>query len=105
MDLLYPRGGLGLTTGISDVGSLADCLYGIHEGKADMSILDQYNEIRLKIFREAVDTMSTANFERIMQDANQFQEKEPFFKLISQAQKDPQLAQSLREVSVSFFLS
>ncbi|KAH7627847.1 hypothetical protein B0T09DRAFT_402573 [Sordaria sp. MPI-SDFR-AT-0083] len=44
--LCNPFGGLGLTVGIVDVGSLYDCLLRIHTGQADDSILYKYDEVR-----------------------------------------------------------
>ncbi|KAH6708779.1 hypothetical protein BKA61DRAFT_696546 [Leptodontidium sp. MPI-SDFR-AT-0119] len=77
-----PMGGLGLTTGICDVGSLVDCLFGIGGGHASLDILDKYDQERRRIFNEVVDGLSTANFRRIMQDPDQFIEKDPSYKLM-----------------------
>lgn len=98
LSLLY-RGGLGLTTGICDVGSLIDCLYGIDSGDASLDILAKYDEIRRQIFNQVVDVMSTTNFKRIMQDADEFKEKDTSCKMMMAARADANVAMALREVS------
>ncbi len=90
---------MGLTTGIADVGSLIDCLYGIHDGVASLNILDKYSEIRREIFLTKTDVVSTANFKRVMQDAEGIAERDPFFQLLGQAKRDPAIAKSWVQVS------
>ncbi|KEF60689.1 uncharacterized protein A1O9_02250 [Exophiala aquamarina CBS 119918] len=90
-----PMGGLGLTTGVSDVGSLIDCLYGIHDGKASLDILDKYDEIRRKIFNQVTDVTSTANFRRIMQSSENVAGSDPFFQLLAKVKEDPNVAAAL----------
>ncbi|KAJ9610296.1 hypothetical protein H2200_005073 [Cladophialophora chaetospira] len=96
-----PMGGLGLTTGIADVGSLIDCLYGIHDGVASLNILDKYSEIRREIFLTKTDVISTANFKRVMQDAEGIADRDPFFQILAQAKRDPAIAKSLIEAQLS----
>lgn len=81
-------GGLGLTGGFADVGSLFDCFTGIHTDELDDSILDKYSEIRIKIWRDMIDPMSRANFHRLWDPACE-KEKEEFFKFCDKAANDP----------------
>lgn len=81
-------GGLGLTGGFADVGSLHDCFIGIHQDEVDESILDKYSEIRIKIWREVIDPTSRANFHRLWDPAYQ-KENEEFFEFCKTADKDP----------------
>lgn len=97
-----PMGGLGLTTGFADVGSLIDCLYGIHDGVASLDILDKYSDIRREIFLTKTDVISTANFRRVMQDPEGLAGTDPFFKRLAEAQRDPAVARSLVEVRLPF---
>ncbi|KAL1979734.1 hypothetical protein VTN96DRAFT_5256 [Rasamsonia emersonii] len=91
-----PFGGLGLTGGIADVGSLFDCLLGIHKGLADDSILDKYAEIRRKIYFEIINPMSRENFRRLWdQDPDKAGETDPYFQICHKAEKDPALAKEL----------
>ncbi|KIW86768.1 uncharacterized protein Z519_12554 [Cladophialophora bantiana CBS 173.52] len=100
-------GGLGLTTGVADVGSLIDCLCGIHNGAASLNILEKYSEIRRQIFLNNTDVISTTNFKRIMQDAEEIAERDPFFQLLAQAKTDPHIAASLakHDLSIGFDMS
>ena len=81
------------------MGSLIDCLCGIHDGLASLDILDKYDEVRRQIFLNHVDVVSTANFRRIMQDPEGIAESDPFFQLLTRARQDPEIAASLAKVS------
>ncbi|KAF9729673.1 hypothetical protein PMIN07_007399 [Paraphaeosphaeria minitans] len=94
--LCNPFGGLGLTGGFADVGSLYDCFMGIDQDELDESILDKYSEIRIKIWREMIDPMSRANFHRLWDPACE-KEKEEFFKFCERADKDPVWGKSVAE--------
>ncbi|OQE14112.1 hypothetical protein PENSTE_c038G04868 [Penicillium steckii] len=65
--LCNPFGGLGLTSGIVDVGGLYDCLYGISSGRAADDILDVYDKVRREKYQSIVDPISSANFIRMFQ--------------------------------------
>lgn len=52
---------MGLTTGVSDIGSLVDCFYGIYDGKATLDTLDKYDEVRREIFFSVIEANFTAN--------------------------------------------
>ncbi|KAK0716588.1 hypothetical protein B0T21DRAFT_296588 [Apiosordaria backusii] len=86
--LCNPFGGMGLTGGIADVGSLYDSLRGIHNSQADDSILDKYDEVRRKIWHDVIDPISTQNMQRLFQYANadEFVETDPFYKTIKTMQ-------------------
>ena len=78
-----PFGGLGLTGGIVDIGGLYDCLAGIHEGKADPSILDTYSDVRRQKYKEIVDVISQDNIRRLYdQDPDKALETDDFLKLM-----------------------
>ncbi|KAK3347418.1 hypothetical protein B0H65DRAFT_460412 [Neurospora tetraspora] len=64
--LCNPFGRLGLTGGIADVGSLYECLVGIHTGKADDSILDRYDEV----WHDIVNPTSLHNMRRLFSYEN-----------------------------------
>jgi 2-polyprenyl-6-methoxyphenol hydroxylase-like FAD-dependent oxidoreductase len=60
-----PWGGYGCMTDCVDVGGLADCLIGYHQGKASESKLDLYSDIRRDKFLKYVDVRSIKNMHRI----------------------------------------
>ncbi|KAL4752389.1 hypothetical protein BDW72DRAFT_211985 [Aspergillus terricola var. indicus] len=97
--LCNPFGGLGLTGGIADVGSLYDALIGIHKGLADEEILTKYADIRKQIWTEIIDPMSRENFARLHQDAETARENDPFFRLCVQAETDEDLS---REIAMGY---
>jgi hypothetical protein len=93
---LATSGGLGLTGGIADVGSLYDSLIGMHMGLADDSILDTYAEIRRKIYFDVIDPLSRENFRRLWdQDPEKASENDEFFQICHRAEKDEALATEL----------
>lgn len=97
---MIKSGGMGLTGGIADVGSLYDALVGIHQGLADSSILDKYDEVRRKIWHEVINPISTENLRRLFtQDPETAAEKDPFFKMVKQAEQDEGLSQKMKHVS------
>ncbi|KAF2635591.1 FAD/NAD(P)-binding domain-containing protein [Massarina eburnea CBS 473.64] len=103
--LCNPFGGLGLTGGFADVGSLYDCFMGIHQDELDDSILDKYSEIRIKIWREMIDPMSRANFHRLWDPAFK-EDRDEFFKMCERATDDAvfgkAIAQSIHAVRHDF---
>lgn len=94
--LCNPFGGLGLTGGFADVGSLYDCFMGIHQDELDDDILDKYSDIRIKIWREMIDPMSRENFHRLWDPAYAEKRKE-FFKMCEKAADDPVWGKSIAE--------
>ncbi|KAK9438174.1 Monooxygenase, FAD-binding protein [Metarhizium brunneum] len=99
--LCNPMGGLGLTGGISDVGSLAECLYGIHEGKANMDILDKYDEARRQVFRDIVDPVSSANLRRIWNEPESIQWTDPFFNKARRAATEPEILEEMKLMNIN----
>jgi 2-polyprenyl-6-methoxyphenol hydroxylase-like FAD-dependent oxidoreductase len=100
--LCNPWGGMGLTGGFADVTGLAECLEGIHTGKADDSILDKYDEVRREIFHKVISPISTANYLRVASDPDEVNvlETDPFLKMVHAAKSDPAIKQKLNEVRV-----
>jgi 2-polyprenyl-6-methoxyphenol hydroxylase-like FAD-dependent oxidoreductase len=94
--LCNPFGGLGLTGGFADVGSLYDCFTGIHQDELDDSILDKYSEIRIKIWRDMIDPMSRENFHRLW-DPEYKDKRDEFFKMCEKASDDPVWGKSVAE--------
>ncbi|KAF3922035.1 hypothetical protein ABW20_dc0106734 [Dactylellina cionopaga] len=95
--LCNPFGGLGLTGGIVDVGGLADCLIGIHEGKTNDKILDEYSRIRIKKYRTIIDPISTENFKRLYdQDADRVFENDEFLKLLKGIEGDAEQSRKVQ---------
>ena len=108
--LTYPRGGYGLTTGICDVGSLVNCLYGINSGRATMNIPDHCNQQRRRIFQDIVNPRTTANLKRVAQDVSFYDVEgivngDPFFRALKAAKADKGLATELRNVSYAHSFS
>lgn len=98
--LCNPFGGMGLTGGIADIGSLYDSLLGIHTGQADDSILDKYDEIRRKIWYEIINPVSSENIRRLFdQDADQALQNDEFLKLLKRAETDKKLSLEMQAVS------
>lgn len=82
------------------MGSLYDALVGIHRGLADSSILDKYDEVRRKIWHEVINPISTENLRRLFTlDPETAGEKDPFFKMVKQAEQDEGLSQKMKHVS------
>ncbi|EXJ59421.1 uncharacterized protein A1O5_12302 [Cladophialophora psammophila CBS 110553] len=86
--LCNPMGGLGLTGGIADVGSLTDCLLGIFSGKAGLDILDKYDRVRREIYNGIIDPLSTVNMNRMSTDGETALETDHFLQMAQQAGKD-----------------
>ncbi|CAK7214550.1 hypothetical protein SBRCBS47491_002182 [Sporothrix bragantina] len=86
--LCNPFGGMGLTGGIADIGSLFDSLAGIHEGKADDGILDIYCRERRRIWHEQINPISSVNMERLFSiDADEIVEKDPFINMVQKIER------------------
>ncbi|TVY45347.1 FAD-dependent monooxygenase [Lachnellula occidentalis] len=97
--LCNPWGGMGLTGGFADVAGLAECLEGIHAGKADESILDKYDEVRREIFHHVISPTSTANYLRVASDPDKVNilEEDPFLKMVHAAKNDPVIKEKLNK--------
>lgn len=84
-----PWGGYGCMTACVDVGGLADCLIGYHQGKATESILDLYSEIRREKFLKYVDVRSIKNMDRISKtDPYKVLETDKFMGLLGDLEGD-----------------
>jgi hypothetical protein len=92
-------GGLGLTGGIADVGSLFDALRAMRNGKADDSILDKYSEVRREKWAKIIDPMSRANFKRVCLDEAEADRNE-FWALCKKMEEDDELARQMAQVSL-----
>lgn len=86
-----PFGGLGLTSGLADIGSLYDCLAGVYTGEADDSILTLYSDIRRKLFLDMVDRFTQENFRRVFgQYADRVLERDSVLKNLDAIKGDPE---------------
>ena len=56
--LCNPFGGMGLTGGIADVGSLFDALVAMQVGRADDKILDEYSRCRIEKWKDFINPTS-----------------------------------------------
>lgn len=86
--LCNPMGGLGLTGGVADIGSLIDCFYGMLNGRADIDILDKYDEMRRKIYDTHTNPSSTGNLKRMMRDADAVIADDPFVTNLAEHNED-----------------
>ncbi|CAI6340539.1 unnamed protein product [Periconia digitata] len=95
--LCNPWGGMGLTGGFADVTGLAECLEGIHAGKADESILDKYDEVRRDIFHKVISPISTANYLRVAAHPDKVDvlAEDPFLKMVQAAKGDREIKEKL----------
>jgi hypothetical protein len=97
---MVDSGGMGLTGGIADVGSLYDSLLGIHTGQANDSILDKYDEIRRKIWHEIINPISSSNMRRLIDlNADTALDEDPFLQVLKRAETDKELQAQMRNVS------
>lgn len=92
------RGGLGLTGGIADVGSLVECLVAIHNGAADFSILEKYDEKRREVYRTVTDPTSSENLKRVFNDGETVLEHDRLLQMIEKSATDPALGKILMQV-------
>lgn len=88
-----------MTGGLSDIGSLVDCLYGIVDGKTDLNILEKWCEIRREIYHSYIDPVSITNMKRLTKAPHELKLMDPFFQALTKAANDPALLADLRMVS------
>ncbi|PSN68068.1 FAD/NAD(P)-binding domain-containing protein [Corynespora cassiicola Philippines] len=102
--LCNPMGGMGLTSGIVDVGGLSDCFIGIHQESATHEILEKYAEVRRNTYRDIVDPITTTNLKRLMMEPKQALATDPFLQACRSAKDSPEaagkLAQSMRAAAL-----
>lgn len=94
--LTFQSGGMGLTGGFADVGSLYDCFTGIHTDALDEQILDKYSEERIRVWRDMIDPMSRENFHRLWDPAHK-QKRGDFFKMCEKVNEDPVWGRSIAD--------
>lgn len=82
-----------------DVGNLYDCLIGIHEGKADASIFDKYDEVRRQKYNEVIDVVSSENLRLLFEDPDKSEKVTNFANLCTQAACDKELSNKLQLVT------
>lgn len=83
------------------MGSLADCLLGIYSGQADMTILDKYDEMRRRIYRDVINPLSTKNMERMSKDGESVLAEDPFLQFAAEAAQNPEVAAQMFMVCVA----
>ena len=81
-----------MTGGIADAGGLFDCLVGIHEGKADHSILDKYSEIRSQKWRDVINVTSTENLKLLSSVPSEKAAETELIQRLRWAAANPELA-------------
>lgn len=95
-------GGLGLTGGLADVESLFDCLIGIHEGKAQDSILDKYDQVRREMWYKFIDPVSSGNLRRLNgQDPETALEQDKVLQALGLAAQNVDLAREMQLVCLT----
>ena len=78
-----PFGGLGLTGGLLDAGSLGDALIAVLNDRVPEGILDKYAEVRRDIFLNNTNPMSQANIKRLHEpDIDTLGDTDPFLRAI-----------------------
>lgn len=83
---------------MADVGSLIDCLRGIHGGLASMHILDLYDQKRREKYYTVTDPVSTVNLKRLFLPGDDALMLDPGLQRIKEAMRDPITAKVLFEV-------
>lgn len=92
---------MGLIGGLADVGGLYECLVGSHTGQTSPAILDKYNDIRRRKYKEIVDPISTKNLRRLCDrdpEKEDVLEKNEFLGSCLMAANDKELAVQLQIV-------
>jgi len=103
--LCNPWGGMGLTGGFADALGLSECLVGIFTGQADQSILSKYDEVRMSIYKNFIDPVSTSNFLRVStSDPDTVLETDPVLASLANAKNDPRLRESFDKVCLFYLL-
>lgn len=84
-----PFAGLGLLSGLADVGGLAECLEGISRGLVDPSTLDKYGTERRRIWHDVVDSGGSGHFLRVSQrDPETALASDPFLGAVEDLRKE-----------------
>ncbi len=80
---------------------MVDCLIGIHRGKADIGILEKYDEKRREIYNTVTDPTSSSNLERLFQEGATALQNDPVLQYINAVSKDPATAEQMIKVEAS----
>lgn len=92
-----PFGGLGLTSGLVDVGGLSDCLYAVHSGLSDATILDTYSTVRREKFNRFVDPISSDNFRLLFSnDPDTVLDHDQFLQMCKRRESDAEFAAGMQ---------
>lgn len=83
---------------MADVGSLVDCLEGIHGGLASMAILDLYDEKRRQKYYTVTDPVSTVNLKRLFLPGEDALMLDRGLQKMAETARDPVAAKALFEV-------
>ena len=88
-----------MTGGLVDIGNLYDCLYGIHNGLADLDILDRYSQVRIEKYQTIINPVSSDNLRRLWQDPEKARTDDKFLELCRKMEKDDDLSREMQLVS------
>lgn len=95
----HDSGGLGLTGGLADIEGLYDCLIGIHKGRTSDKILDKYDEVRRRMWREFVDVVSSQNLRRLnSQDPEKALDQDNVLQMLLKARGDKDMLRKMQLV-------
>lgn len=95
------RGGLGLTSGIADVGGVVECLCGVYDNKAGLDILEEYDRLRREVYNTITDPITRTNLARIRRDPETLiRNQDPFFTMLDKSKKDPKMLDDIEKVGL-----
>lgn len=98
--LCNPFGGLGLTGGIVDVGSLSECLGALHQNLADEEILTTWAETRRQRYNDIINPWSQANIRRMFaQDPETALQDDWFLQAAERAETDLEFSKEFQNAS------
>ena len=84
---------------MADVGSLVDCLRGINEGLADLTILDKFDQLRRQKYHTVTNPLSTVNLTRLFLPGEDALLMSPGLQKIDETSRDPDAAKAFIKVS------
>lgn len=95
--LCNPFGGMGLTGGVGDIDGLFQCLEGIHNGKADDSILSTWSDVQRSKWHKIINPISSGNIKRLFaQDPDKALETDEFLQIAKKAETDLELSKQMQ---------
>jgi hypothetical protein len=86
---------------MADVGSLVQCLRGIHQGLASIDILDKYDEKRREVYRTVTDPITMENLQRLLQEGKDALGNDAVLRAMDEASRDPVVAAALWKVRLN----